>query len=183
MKIATSDVTMGTILDLDGGLYKVVDMMHTHTGRGWATDSFKVKEIVTGKTKQVAYHAGTMLDKADVETKNATFLYQAGDIFNFMENDSGEIYEISEDKIDDIVPYLKENLDLYIMKHNGNILSVLLPSTISYKIISTVEWIKWDRAQAGTKPAIVESGMEVQVPLHKKEWDVIVINTATGKIS
>lgn len=183
MKITTSEVGIGTILNLEGGLYKVVDMTHTHTGRWGATDTFKVKEITTGKTKQVTYHAGAVLDKAEIEMKSSIYLYKAGQVYSFMENDTGEMHDLDESKIDDITGYLKENLDLYLMKYEGNILSVLLPSTIQYKITSTVEGIKGDRATAGTKPATIETGMEVQVPLHKKEGDVVTVNTTTGKVS
>ena len=183
MKITTSDVTIGTILDLDGGLFKVIDMGHTHTWRWGATDSFKVKEIITGKVKNVTYTAWANLEKAEVQTNNAVFLYKAGDMYSFMENDTGEMFDIEEATIDDITPYLKENLDCYIMKHNGDILSVILPATIEYTIESTVDGIKWDRSKAGTKPATLSNGMEVQVPLHKDVWQIVTINTQTGKVS
>lgn len=100
-----------------------------------------------------------------------------------MENDTGEMFDLPGDSIDDIVLYLKENLDCYLMKHNGNVLSVILPSTISYVITSTVPGIKGDRSKAGTKPATLETWLEVQIPLHKEVGDTVTINTQTGKVS
>gem|GEM_PF-2533776 len=122
MKIDTSNVKKGTVLSMDGGLYKVTDMSHTHMGRQGATYSFKVKEITTGKTKLSTYNAGTILEEADVQTLNAVFLYKAGQNYSFMENDTGEMHEIDESMIDDITGYLKENLDVYVMIHEGNVI-------------------------------------------------------------
>jgi len=183
MKVTTSDVSMGMILEVDWGLFKVVDMTHTHTWRGWATDTFKVKEITTWKTKQITYHSGTTLEQANVKTNAAVFLYNAGESYSFMENDTGEIFELERDAIEDIEWYLKESLDCYLMKYDGNVISVILPNTISYTITSTVPWIKGNRANSWTKPAIIETGMEIQVPLHKSEGDVVTVNTLTGKVN
>jgi elongation factor P len=100
-----------------------------------------------------------------------------------MENDTGEIYELEEDMIDDIVLYLKEGLDCYLMKHEGNIINILLPSTISYIITQTVPGLKGDRSSAGKKPATLETGLEVQIPLHKEEGQSVTVNTMTGEAS
>ena len=86
-----------------------------------------------------------------------------------MENDTGIMHDLDKSIVGDIAPYLKENLDLFLEKHGENVLNVLLPITIQYKIISTVPGVRGDRAQAGKKPATIETGMEVQVPLHKNE--------------
>ena len=82
MKVNTSDVQMWMILEVDWGLFKVVDMTHTHTWRGWATDTYKVKEITTGKTKQITYHSWTTLEQADVKTNAAMFLYKAWEVYS-----------------------------------------------------------------------------------------------------
>ncbi|MDR2415106.1 MAG: elongation factor P [Candidatus Peribacteria bacterium] len=183
VKITTSDVKKGTILLIEGKLFKVTDTAHTHMGRGGANDTFKVKDIVTGKSNVFTYIAGAMLEQAEVSTQNAVFLYAAGDTYSFMENDSGEIYELEKDTIEEVVGYLKENLDVYLQMYQGNVINVILPATISYKIISTVPGVKGDRAQAGTKPATIETGLEVQVPLYKEEGDEVTVNTLTGTVN
>lgn len=183
MKITTQEVKKGTILLIEGKLFKVTDTAHTHMGRGGATDTFKVKDIVTGKSNTFTYTAGAMLEQAEVSTQNAVFLYAAGNSYSFMENDSGEIYELEKEAIEDTVGYLKENLDIYLQMYQGNVINVILPSTITYKITSTVPWVKGDRAQAGTKPATIETGLEVQVPLYKEEGDEVTVNTLTGTVN
>lgn len=183
MKIATNDVKKGTILLIEGKLFKVTDTAHTHMGRWGATDTFKVKDIVTGKSNVFTYNAGTMLEQAEVVTQNAVFLYNAGNTYSFMENDTGEIFDLERESIEEVVDYLKENLDVYLQMYQGNVLNVILPSTITYKIISTVPGVKGDRAQAGTKPATIETGLEIQIPLYKEEGDEVTINTLTGAVN
>ncbi len=183
MKIDTSDVKKGTILNLDDQLYRVTDTSHTHMGRQGATYSFKVKGITTGKTKIVTYNAGTILEQAEVQTKSAIFLYNAGEQYSFMINDSGEIHELGPDDVEDVAGYLKENLDVYLMIYQDNVIGVILPTTVEYIIRQTMPGIKGDRAQAGKKTATLETGMEIQVPLHKNEGDTVIVNTSTGEAS
>ena len=180
MKITTSDVKMGTVLNLEGKLCKVTEMSHTHMGRGGATDSYKVKDIVTGKTFVHTVNAGTVMEAEQVNHNRATFLYSNAGSYSFMENDTGEMHDLDESLIDDILQYLKENLEVHLMVHNGNVLGVILPATIEYAITETVPGIKWDRAQAGKKPATLESGLEVMVPIHKEVGQIVVVNTLTG---
>ncbi|MEI7562715.1 MAG: hypothetical protein WCJ39_03190 [bacterium] len=96
-------------------------------------------------------------------------MYAAGDTYTFMENDTGEMHELNKENIEDVVPYLKENMDCYITIYKGNVIGVILAPTISYVITSTVPGVKGDRAQAGKKPATLETGLEIMVPLHKNE--------------
>lgn len=179
VKIDTSDVKKGKILKIDDKLFKVTDISHTHMARGWATYTFKVKDILAGKTNTFTYQSGTILEEAEIQTNNGIYLYNTGDSYSFMENDTGEMYEINEDSISDVTGYLKENLDIYLVKYQGNVINVLLPQTITYEIVKTVPGVKGDRAQAGKKPATIETWLEIQVPLHKSEGDTVTVNTVT----
>lgn len=183
MKIDTAEVKRWIILNIEGNLFRVVETSHTHTGRWGATYAFKVKNIITGATNSFTYKSGTTLEQADVNTKNAIYLYNWWDVYSFMENDSSEIFDLSEDDVADVKDYLKENLDVYLMIYNDKVIGVILPATITYKIIETVPGIKWNRMTAGKKPATIETGLEVQVPLHYNEWDEVVVNTSTWEIS
>ena len=183
VKITTSDVKKWSILLIDWKLFKVTETAHTHMWRWGANDTYKVKDIVTWKSNVFTYNSGAILEQAEIATQNAVYLYNSGDTYSFMENDTGEIYDIDKDKIDDIVGYLKDNLDVYLQMFQGNVINVILPSTITYKIVSTVPGVKWDRAQAWTKPATIETWMEIQVPLYKEEWDEVVVNTLTGTVN
>jgi len=123
------------------------------------------------------------LEEAEVRTNSAIFLYSAGDSYTFMENDTGEMYELEKDSIDDVIPFLKENLDCHIMMYEGNVIGVILPTTIEFTIASTVPGLKGNRSNSGTKPATIETGFDIQVPLHKNEGDVVTVNTLTGEAS
>lgn len=169
----------GKILKIEDKLYKVVDTAHTHMGRGGATYTFKVKDILLGKTNTFTYQNSAILEEAEVQTNNGMFLYNAGDNYSFMENDTWEMYDLHEDDVSEITGYLKENMDVYLMKYQGNVINVILPNTVSYVIKSTVPGVKWDRAQAGKKPATLETGLEIMIPLHKEEGDTVMVNTVT----
>lgn len=183
MKIDVAKVKKNTILDLDGNLMKVLDLSFMQMQQRQGSYTFKVQNIITGNVQNVTFKSGTVLDLADVSKMSATFLYAAGDTYSFMENDTGMMHDLDKSTIGDLAPYLKENLDVFLEKHGENVLNVLLPITIQYTIASTVPGVKWDRAQAGKKPATLETGLEVQVPLHKNEGDTVTINTETGEIA
>jgi len=181
MKLDVSEIKKNTILEIDGQLFKVLDFSFMQMQQRQGSYSFKLKNLITGGVQTLTYKSGTVLEKGDVVTKNAIFLYTAGDTYTFMENDSGEMHDLNKNMVDDIAGYLKENMDCFVMVYKGNVISVILPPTISYKIASTVPGVKWDRAQAGKKPATLETGMEIMVPLHKNEGDTVTINTLTGE--
>lgn len=183
MKIDTAKVKRGTILKIDNKLFRVTDISHTHMARGGATYNFKVKDIVSWKTNNFTYNSSTLLEEAEVRTQAAIYLYQSGDTYTFMENDTGEMYEIDADMIDDLIPFLKENLDCHLMMYEGNIMWVILPTTIEFTVSSTVPGLKGNRANSWTKPATIETGYEIQIPLHKNEWDLITVNTLTWEIN
>jgi elongation factor P len=183
LKIDTAKVKKNTILDIDGNLMKVLDTSFMQMQQRQGSYTYKVQNIVTGNVQTVTFKSGTAIDLADVSKMSAVFLYNAGDIYSFMENDTGEMHELDASIVGNIAPYLKENLDVFLEKHGDNVLNIILPATVQYIIKETVPGVRGDRAQAGKKPATLETGMEVQVPLHKSEGDTVTINTETGDIA
>lgn len=183
MKINPGEVKRGTILQIEGKLFRINDISHTHMARGGATYTFKAKDVITGKTNTFTYQSTVSLEQAEVQTINSVFLYKAGTSYSFMENDSGEMHELEEEMIEDMALYLKDGLDVYLMKHEGQVINIILPQTITYTIESTVPGIKGDRSAAGKKPATLETGLEVQIPLHKEAGQTVVVNTMTGEAS
>ncbi len=181
MKLDVSEIKKNTILEIDGQLFKVIDFAFMQCQQRQWSYTFKFKNLITGGVQSITYKSGTVLEKGDVITKNAVFLYNAGDTYTFMENDTWEMHELDVSMVDDISWYLKENMDCFVMVYKGNVISVILPPTVSYKIIETVPGVKWDRAQAGKKPAKIETGLEIMIPLHKNEGDIITLNTLTGE--
>lgn len=182
MKIDVSEVKRWTVLELEWWLYKVIETSHTHKWRWWATYWFKVKNIQTWQVKNVTFKATAILDSAEITYKNGQYLYNSWDTYTFMEFDTSELFELSWDLVDDIVPYLKENIDVFLMMYQWNVIWVILPEVVPYKIIETTPWVKWNRTQAGTKPATLETWLVVQVPLHIEEWDEIMLNTSTNQV-
>ncbi len=180
-KLDVSEVKKWAILELNGELFRVVDISFMQCQQRQGNYTLKMKNLVTGGVQNLPFRSGTVLDKADVITKNAVYLYNSGDSYSFMENDSGEMHDLSKDSIEDVVPYLKENMDLFLMVYKGSVLNVILPATVTYTIKSTVPGVKGDRAQAGKKPATLETGLEIMVPLHKNEGDEVMVNTETGE--
>lgn len=181
MKLDVSEIKKNTILEIDGQLYKVLDFSFMQMQQRQGSYSFKLRNLVTGNVQTFTFKSGTVIEKGDVATNNAIYLYHSWDTYSFMENDSGEMYDLDKSTIDDVLPYLKENLELFLMTYKGKVLSVLLPTTITYTIKSTVPGIKGDRSKAGKKPATLETGMEISIPLHKNEGDTIILNTITGE--
>jgi len=179
MKIDISKIKKWIVLNVEWQLFKLID--HSFTSmqqRAW-TYTLRLKNILTWGTVNQNFKSWTVLEVADVNTRNAVFLYNNWDLYSFMENDSSEIYELNWEDIEEVIPYLKENLDVYLMVYEWRVLWVILPNVITYKIIETVPGVKWDRARAGKKPAKVETWLEVMIPLHLWEGDEVKINTAT----
>ncbi len=183
MKLDVSDIKKNTILEIDGNLLKVLDFSFMQMQQRQWSYTYKLKNLITGWVVNMTYKSWSVIQKADVVTKSAIFLYTAGDMYSFMENDTGEMHELDITMVDDIVGYLKENMDCYVMVYKGNVISIILPPTVTYTITSTVPGVKWDRAQAGKKPATLETWMEVMIPLHKNEGDTVIVNTLTGDAS
>ncbi len=181
MKIVTSDIKKWTILEIDGQLYKVIDFAFMQMQQRQGSYTYKLRNLVTGGVQNLTFKSGTLLEQADVMTKNAVYLYNSGDTYSFMENDTGEMHDLNKNMVEDITGYLKENMDCYITLYKGNVIGVILPVTVSYTIKSTVPGVKGDRAQAGKKPATLETGLEIMIPLHKNEGDMVTINTSTGE--
>ena len=181
MKIDISEVRRGTVLELQEGLYKVVETSHMHKWRGSATYSFKVKNIQTGQVKNITYKAWSTLDSAEISYKNWQYLYNSWDMYAFMEFDTSELYELWKDIVDDIIPYLKDGVDVFLMMYNDNVIWVILPDIIEYKVKETTPWVRWDRTQAGTKEAVLETWLKVQVPLYVEEGNNILLNTSTNE--
>lgn len=181
MKIDVSEVKRWTVLELQEWLFRVADTSHMHKWRWSATYSFKVKNIQSGQVKNITYKAWSTLDSAEVNYKNWQYLYNTGDLYTFMEFDTSELYELSTDMVDDILQFLKEWVDVFLMMYQWNVIWVILPEVIEYAVSATVPGVKWDRAQAWTKAATLETWLEVQVPLHIKEWDIIKINTSKSE--
>ena len=139
----------------------------------------KLKNLISGTTLEKTYMSTDKVDEADITESNAQYLYSDNGNFVFMDNESFEQFEFSAEKLGDLCDFLKDDMEVMIMRFNGNPINVELPPTIELEVTETTPGVKGDTATGGTKPATLETGVVVSVPLFINEGDKVVVNTMT----
>lgn len=176
----TNDLKNGMTLDIDGQLWTVVEFQHVKPGKGPAFVRTKLKSVLTGKVVDKTFNAGVKVDVAILEKREMQFLYRDGDGFVFMDTKTYDQMTISPDVVGDAVNYLLENAEAIVAIHEGNPLYVEMPASVALKVTYTEPGIQGDRSSGGTKPATVETGVEIQVPLFIKTDEVVLVDTRDG---
>ena len=167
-------------LDIDGQLWNVVEFQHVKPGKGPAFVRTKLKSVMTGKVVDKTFNAGVKVDVAILEKREMQYLYRDGDGFVFMDSKTYDQMTISPEIVGDAVNYLLENAEAIVAIHEGNPLYVELPASVALKITYTEPGIQGDRSSGGTKPATVETGVEIQVPLFIKTDEIVLVDTRDG---
>jgi elongation factor P len=139
----------------------------------------KLKNLINGSVIERTFTGGDNVEEADITSKPAKYLYNDGESYHFMDNESFEQFEFNKDKLGDTTEFLKEDTDVYIMRFNDDPVNVDLPPTLVLEVTQTEPGVKGDTATGGSKPATLETGVTVQVPLFIEIGDKIVVNTAT----
>ena len=168
-------------LEIDGEPYLVVGAEHIKPGKGQAFSRIKLKNLKTGAVIEKTYKANDTLKIADFVTRKSQFLYKQDDEYYFMDLENYEQYMIKEESLGDDRFFLKENLEVKVLLYKGSPIGVELPKAVELKVVETEPGVKGDTAAGGTKPAKLETGYVVQVPLFISEGDVIRIDTRTGE--
>jgi elongation factor P len=181
MAIDTSGFRNGLKIEIDGEPFVMTYFQHVKPGKGGAFVRTKIKNLRTGKTLDRTFRAGERLEEAEVEDKRMQYLYQDGDQFVFMDSDSYDQFPFSEDQVGDARKYLKENLEVDVVFWRGKPISIELPSFIVAAVKQTDPGVKGDTASGATKPATLETGAVVQVPLFIKEGETIRVDTRSGE--
>ena len=176
----TNDLKNGMTLDIEGQLWNVVEFQHVKPGKGPAFVRTKLKSVLTGKVVDKTFNAGVKVDVAILEKREMQFLYRDGDGFVFMDTKTFDQMTISPEVVGDAVNYLLENAEAIVAIHEGNPLYVEMPASVALKITYTEPGIQGDRSSGGTKPATVETGVEIQVPLFIKTDEVVLVDTRDG---
>lgn len=179
--ISTNDLRTGVTVELDGQLMTVVDFQHVKPGKGSPFVRTKLKNIKTGYTMEKTFNAGEKLPRAHIDRHEMQYLYHTGEEYIFMDNATYEQHQIGRDLLGEGVNFLKDGMIVQAMSHEGNLFGVELPNFVDLKVIETEPGLRGDRAQAGTKPAKLETGATVQVPLFVEQDDVIQVDTRTGE--
>lgn len=175
-----NDIKKGTNLVHDGQLYEVLDYQHTKPGKGGAFMKTKMKNMKSGTIIEHTFRAQEKVEEAYIEKRDMAFCYKDGPLFYFMD-ENYEQHPVEEAKVEEVVDFLKEDQDCNLWYHDGELLRVILPESVVLKIDKTEPGVKGDTASSATKPATLETGFVVQVPLFIEEGETIKIDTRTGK--
>ncbi|UFP93883.1 elongation factor P [Gloeobacter morelensis] len=176
--ISSNDFRTGTTIELDGQVWRVIEFLHVKPGKGSAFVRTKLKNVMTGNVNERTFRAGESLPQAVVEKRDMQFVYPQGDNeYVFMDMESYEQEALTREAIGDGAKYLKEGMSVSILKWQERVIGVDLPNTVVLQVVETDPGVKGDTAQGGTKPAKVETGAEVMVPLFITIGEKIKIDT------
>lgn len=177
----TSDFRNGLIMNMDGEYWTIQEFLHVKPGKGGAFVRTKIKNLLTGQVKEQTFRAGEKIKEVRVVRQPYQYLYNSGGIYYMMDKKTYEQVEISESMVEDLKDFLKENIDIDILTENDKPLIIELPNFVELEVKQTDPGFKGDTAQGGSKPATMETGLVVQVPLFIEEGDILRIDTRTGK--
>ena len=176
----TSDFKKGLKIMVEGKPYVVVDFQHVKPGKGNQFTRTKLRNMLTSQNLEVTFKSGEKFEVPDVMNKEMTFLYKDESGYSFMDQESYEQVTMNEDDLGESKYYLTENLKVVILFYNEKPVAVDVPKAVNLTVAKSDPGIKGDRVSGATKPATMESGLVVQVPLHINEGDVLRIDTSTG---
>ena len=176
----TNDLKNGMTLDIEGQLWTVVEFQHVKPGKGPAFVRTKLKQVLTGKVVDKTFNAGVKVDVAILEKREMNFLYKEGADFVFMDNKTFDQMNISAAIVGDSAKYMLENTEAIVAIHEKNPLYIELPASVTLTVTYTEPGLQGDRSSGGTKPATVETGIEIQVPLFIKQDEKVLVDTRDG---
>jgi len=177
--ISTADFRNGMTVLLDNELMQIVEFQHVKPGKGGAFVRTKFKNVLTGRVLEKTFRSGEKFDEARIEEQVWQYLYHDGDLFHFMDKETFEQMEVNKDVVGDSAQWVKDNADATLKFFNGRCIKVDPPNFVVLQITQCDPGIQGDRATGGTKPAVLETGVTVQVPLFVQEGEIIRVDTRT----
>ncbi len=179
--ISAGDFRNGVTIEVEGNIYQIIEFQHVKPGKGAAFVRTKLKNIISGGVVEKTFRPTEKCPQARIDRKDMQYLYSDGDLYNFMDLESYEQIALNEDAVGDAMKFVKENEMVKICSHNGNVFAIEPPLFVELEITETEPGFKGDTATGATKPAVVETGATVYVPLFVNQNDVIKIDTRTGE--
>lgn len=179
--VTAGDFKNGITIEYDGNIYQIIEFQHVKPGKGAAFVRSKLKNIISGGVVEKTFRPTEKFDEARIERVDMQYLYVDGELFYFMDVNTYDQIALTKDQIGDALKFVKENEMVKVCSHKGNVFSVEPPLFVELAITETEPGFKGDTATGATKPAIVETGAQVYVPLFVSEGDVIKIDTRTGE--
>lgn len=177
--ISTADFKNGLTIALEGQPFQIVEFQHVKPGKGGAFVRTKLRNLTTGAVLDKTFRAGEKMEQAHVERRPMQFLYRSGEEYCFMDMDSYDQTSLTAEQVGEAAGFLKENQDVMISTWEGSLLGVELPSAVDLRVAATDPGLRGDTASGGTKPATMETGAVVQVPLFIQEGELIRVDTRT----
>ncbi len=179
--ISAGDFRNGMTIEVDGNIYQIIEFQHVKPGKGAAFVRTKLKNIINGGIVEKTFRPTEKCPQAHIDRKEMQYLYSDGGLYYFMDTETYDQTALDQDTIGDSLTFVKENEMVKVCSHNGNVFAVEAPLFVELAITDTEPGFKGDTAQGATKPAVVETGASVNVPLFVEQGDVIKIDTRTGE--
>ena len=179
--LTAGDFRNGVTFDMDGQVYQVIEFQHVKPGKGAAFVRTKFKNVITGAVVEKSFNPTDKFENATIDRKDYQYLYQDGDLYYFMDMETYDQLPLGSDKLGEAFKFVKENDVVKIMSYNGNVFGVEPPNFVELEVTKTDPGFKGDTATNATKPATLETGAEIKVPLFINEGEMIRIDTRTGE--
>ncbi|KAI9074916.1 hypothetical protein K1719_043145 [Acacia pycnantha] len=179
--LSSNDIKVGTSIEVDGAPWRVLEFLHVKPGKGAAFVRTKMRNYITGNTVEKTFRAGSSLDEADVFKETKQFTYKEGAQFVFMDLNTFEEIRLLESEVGDRKKWLKEGMDCNLLLWNGKVIDLELPITVKLTVADVDPGLKGDTAQGGSKPATLDTGAVVNVPLFVNIGDEILVDTRSGQ--
>lgn len=180
MKVAASTLKKNDFIELNGSIFVVQKFEHNFHGRGSANIRIKVKNVTSGATTENTYKPDNLVEQISIESVQMQFLFAGSDSLTFMNEQTYEQLELNKSLIGDFLPYLKDGQQMYILLHNGTAVAVRPPQSVKLQVIEAEDAVKGDTATNAKKPAMLETGATVFVPLFIKKGETITVDPETG---
>jgi elongation factor P len=180
MQYSTAQFRKNLKIEIDGEPFTIVDFQHVKPGKGGAFIRTKMKSLITGNVLDKTFRSGEKVDVPDLEEKKMSFLYQDETGYCFMDTQTYDQMTLTDDQMEEALGYLKENVEVEVLLHNGKAIGIELPMFLNLKIMETDPGLKGNTASGGSKPAKLETGVTIQVPLFVSTGEVVKVDTRTG---
>ena len=179
--IDTSEFRKGMKIEIDGEPFEILDFQHVKPGKGSSFTRTTIRNMITGRNLQPTFKSGDKVGKPDIEEKDMTYLYAQGDEFHFMEQRTFEQTYLDAATLGEAKNFLKENINASVLFYNGKAIGVTLPNSVDLKVVKCDPGVRGDTVSGAQKPATLESGYVINVPLFINEGDVLKIDTRSGE--
>ena len=179
--ISAGDFRNGITLEIEGNVYQILEFQHVKPGKGAAFVRTKIRNVITGAVVEKTFNPNDKYPTAFIERKDMEYLYSDGDLYYFMDSETYEQIPINQNILSDNFKFVKENMTCKVLSYKGNVFGVEPPNFVELEVTKTEPGVKGDTATNVTKPAIVETGAEIKVPIFINEGDRIQIDTRTGE--